>query len=59
MVFQPNQMSADELLAGFRYANRRFYSLSSVAKRLWRSPVQLWWTLPLNLAYVERRVLTT
>ena len=27
VVFQPNQMSVDELLAGFRYANRRFYSL--------------------------------
>jgi radical SAM superfamily enzyme YgiQ (UPF0313 family) len=51
VVFQPNQMSVDELLAGFRYANQRFYSLSSVAKRLWRSPVQIWWTLPLNLAY--------
>ena len=52
VVFQPNQMSVHELLAGFRYANRRFYSLPSVAKRLWRSPVQIWWTLPLNLAYV-------
>jgi len=52
VVFQPNRMSVDELLAGFRYANQRFYSLASVAKRLWRSPVQIWWTLPLNLAYV-------
>jgi len=52
VVFQPSHMSVDELLAGFRYANQRFYSLSSVVKRLWRSPVQLWWTLPLNLAYV-------
>jgi radical SAM superfamily enzyme YgiQ (UPF0313 family) len=51
VVFRPNQMSADELLAGFRYANQRFYSLPSVAKRTWRSPVQIWWTLPLNLAY--------
>jgi len=51
VVFRPNRMSVDELLAGFRYANRRFYSLSSVARRLWRSPVQIWWTLPLNLAY--------
>jgi radical SAM superfamily enzyme YgiQ (UPF0313 family) len=51
VVFQPNQMSVDELLAGFRYANRRFYSLPSVAKRVWRSPVQIWWSLPLNLAY--------
>jgi radical SAM superfamily enzyme YgiQ (UPF0313 family) len=51
VVFQPSQMSVDELLAGFRYANERFYSLSSVAKRTWRSPVQMWWALPLNLAY--------
>lgn len=51
VVYQPKQMSADELLAGFRYANQRFYSLASIAKRLSRSAVQLWWTLPLNLAY--------
>ena len=52
VVFQPKQMSPADLLDGFRYANQRFYSLASVAKRLWQSPVQLWWTLPLNLAYV-------
>src|SRR5271157_4322634 len=51
VVYQPRQMSAAELLAGYRYANERFYSLTSAAKRLARSPVQLWWTLPLNLAY--------
>jgi radical SAM superfamily enzyme YgiQ (UPF0313 family) len=51
VVFRPSQMSVDELLAGFQYANRRFYSLPSVAKRTWRSPVQIWWALPLNLAY--------
>jgi radical SAM superfamily enzyme YgiQ (UPF0313 family) len=51
VVFQPRQMSAAELLAGFHYANERFYSLSSIARRLWRSPAQWWWTLPLNLAY--------
>ena len=51
VVFQPKLMSAAELLAGFRYANERFYSLPSIAKRLWRPPVQIWWTLPLNLAY--------
>jgi hypothetical protein len=44
-------MSPGALLAGFRYANQRFYSLASIAKRLMRSPVQLPWTLPLNLAY--------
>ena len=51
VVYQPKRMSAAELLAGFRYANERFYSLLSIAKRLSRSPVQIWWTLPLNLAY--------
>ena len=51
VVFQPKQMSADELRAGFRYANQRFYSLSSITRRLRRSRVQIWWTLPLNLAY--------
>jgi radical SAM superfamily enzyme YgiQ (UPF0313 family) len=51
VVYQPKRMSRAELLAGFRYANDRFYSLPSMAKRLSRSPAQLCWTLPLNLAY--------
>lgn len=51
VVFTPRGMSAAELLAGFRYANQRFYSLESIYKRLSYSRVQLWWTLPLNLAY--------
>jgi radical SAM superfamily enzyme YgiQ (UPF0313 family) len=51
VVFQPKLMSAEELLAGFRYANAHFYSAPSVAKRLSRSRVQWWWTLPLNMAY--------
>jgi len=51
VVFQPRQMSPEALLVGYRYANRRFYSWGSAYKRLSRSPVQLSWTLPLNLAY--------
>ena len=51
VVFQPRQMSGADLLAGFQYAVRRFYSPTSIRKRLSRSPVNLWWTLPLNLAY--------
>jgi radical SAM superfamily enzyme YgiQ (UPF0313 family) len=51
VVYQPKLISVAELLAGFRYANERFYSLRSTAKRLTRSPVQWWWTLPLNIAY--------
>jgi radical SAM superfamily enzyme YgiQ (UPF0313 family) len=54
VVYRPRQMSAAELLAGFRYANARFYSLPSIARRLARSPVQAWWVLPLNLAYAYR-----
>jgi radical SAM superfamily enzyme YgiQ (UPF0313 family) len=54
VVFQPKQIGVTELLAGFRYANKRFYSLASIAKRLCRSRVQLAWTLPLNLAYAVR-----
>ena len=51
VVYQPKHMSPAELLEGFRYANERFYGLPSIFKRLSRSRVQLWWTLPLNLAY--------
>jgi radical SAM superfamily enzyme YgiQ (UPF0313 family) len=54
VVYRPARMSAADLLAGWRYANERFYSLPSIAKRLRRSPVQLWWTLPLNLAYAAQ-----
>ena len=53
VVFQPRRMSPESLLEGFRYATRRFYSSSSICRRLARSPVGLWWTLPLNLAYAK------
>jgi radical SAM superfamily enzyme YgiQ (UPF0313 family) len=51
VVFLPKQMSPEELLAGYQYANRRFYSFASIRKRLLRSRIGLAWTLPLNLAY--------
>ena len=51
VVFRPKQMSPEELLAGYDYANRRFYSWRSVCKRLSRSTVGLAWALPLNMAY--------
>jgi radical SAM superfamily enzyme YgiQ (UPF0313 family) len=51
VVFQPRHMSPETLLAGYRYANRRFYSAGSIFRRLSRSSVGLWWTLPLNMAY--------
>lgn len=52
VVFQPRHMSTETLLEGYRRANRRFYSGGSIYRRLSRSPVGLWWTLPLNLAYM-------
>ncbi len=51
VVFLPRRMSPEILLEGYRYANRRFYSPKSIGRRLSRSPVGLWWTLPVNLAY--------
>ena len=52
VVFRPRRMSPEELLAGYEYANQRFYSWRSVCRRLARSPVGLPWALPLNLAYM-------
>ena len=46
VVFRPRRMSPEALLAGYQYVNRRFYSCRSIYKRLSRSPVQLFWTLP-------------
>jgi radical SAM superfamily enzyme YgiQ (UPF0313 family) len=54
VVFQPAKMSAEDLLEGFHYANSRFYAPAGIRRRLSRSPVQLWWTLPLSLAYMFR-----
>ncbi|MGZ4831847.1 MAG: B12-binding domain-containing radical SAM protein [Terriglobales bacterium] len=51
VVFHPRHMSPEALLNGYRYANARFYSWGSICRRLSRSPVQLSWALPLNLAY--------
>ena len=51
VVFRPRLMSPGALLDGFQRANRRFYSWGSIRRRLSRSPVQLAWTLPLNIAY--------
>ena len=51
VVFEPKNMSSEELLNGFNEVNRRFYSLGSIYRRLTKSPVGLYWTLPLNLIY--------
>ena len=46
VVFRPRRMSPEELLAGYEYANQRFYSWRSVCRRLARSPVGLPWACP-------------
>jgi radical SAM superfamily enzyme YgiQ (UPF0313 family) len=51
VVFEPRQMSSEELLIGFNEVNKRFYSFGSIFRRLKKSPVGLYWTLPLNLIY--------
>ena len=51
VVFQPRHMSPEALLGGYQHACSRVYSWGSIARRLSRSPAQLFWTLPLNLAY--------
>lgn len=51
VVYTPENMSREELLEGFNWANKRFYSLRSISKRLWKSTAGLYWTLPLNLMY--------
>ncbi|HKB07030.1 MAG TPA: radical SAM protein [Candidatus Polarisedimenticolia bacterium] len=50
-VFRPARMSPEELEAGTEWASRRFYSLRSIASRLWRSRTGTWWNLPRNLGY--------
>lgn len=51
VVYKPKNMSCEELLDGFNYANERFYSIKHISKQLFKSSVGLWWTLPLNMAY--------
>ena len=51
VVFQPRQMSTQELLSGYQRVNQEFYSIKSIARRLTKSKVGLYWTLPLNIAY--------
>jgi radical SAM superfamily enzyme YgiQ (UPF0313 family) len=51
VVYTPANMTCEELINGFRWVNDQFYSLKSIRQRLCQSPVGLWWTLPLNMAY--------
>ena len=57
VVFTPKLMSPEILRDGFIYATKHFYSAGSIMRRLARSPVGLWWTLPLNTAYASALLL--
>ena len=50
-VFRPARMSPEALVAGTEWASRQFYSLRSIARRLWGSGTGVWWNLPRNLGY--------
>ena len=54
VVYQPQADERGGTVGRLSVCEWRFYSLPSTAKRLSRSSVQLWWTLPLNLAYGYR-----
>ncbi len=57
VVFQPKQMSPETLQDGFRWVQSKYYSRSSVARRIWRAlrlqepSAALAGIIPLNLSY--------
>jgi radical SAM superfamily enzyme YgiQ (UPF0313 family) len=51
VVYQPALMSPDELLMGMEWAARQFYSLPSIAERMWKSKTGLWWNIIRNVGY--------
>ena len=51
VVFRPALMSPQELLMGTEWAARQFYSVGSIAHRMWKSRTGLWWNIVRNLGY--------
>ena len=51
VVFRPARMAPDELMAGFQWAKRQFYSWGSIIRRLGVSRTGLWWNVPRNVGY--------
>lgn len=51
VVFQPAQMSPEELLMGMEWAARQFYSVPSIFERMRKSRCGLWWNIPRNVGY--------
>jgi radical SAM superfamily enzyme YgiQ (UPF0313 family) len=55
-VFQPKQMTADELKEGHDWAERSFYSLPSIARRALRIGPNFWFRLIGNWSYRRAHV---
>lgn len=54
-VFRPKRMSAQELEDGFIWAINEFYSIKSIAKRVWGSRTRPFFAIPWNLfIYFDR-----
>jgi radical SAM superfamily enzyme YgiQ (UPF0313 family) len=51
VVFQPARMSPTQLLMGTEWAARQFYSIGSIAQRMWASRTGLWWNVVRNVGY--------
>ncbi len=51
VVFKPARMSAEELRMGTEWAARQFYSVGSIAERMWKSRTGLWWNIARNAGY--------
>jgi radical SAM superfamily enzyme YgiQ (UPF0313 family) len=51
VVFQPAQMSPEELLMGMEWAARQFYSIPSIYQRMKSSKTGLWWNIVRNVGY--------
>ncbi len=55
-VFHPKLMSAQELEEGFTWAIKEFYSIKSIAKRVWGSRTRPFFAIPWNLfTYFDRQ----
>jgi radical SAM superfamily enzyme YgiQ (UPF0313 family) len=50
VVFRPKKMRPQELLEGWHWMRKEFYSRGSILRRLLQSHTALWLTLPMNIA---------
>src|SRR5262249_2550316 len=51
VVFRPKQMTPEQLLAGWQWAQHQFFSLKNIFKRVWRTGPDPWFQWASNLQY--------